>query len=174
MNDDMTRVIFLDIDGVLNHSNPGEDVYYDVFEGKDLALDQDNINALKKILDNVSDAKIVWSTDWRHYSQSMWNSWKNPCKWLEEQDFLANRIIGKTPQKMSSEHFHDIKWWLDQHDNVKKYAILEDSYFPQDWFGLEKHLVQVNPNKGLTERDADKAIEILNNIVGDERHVRRR
>jgi len=61
---------------------------------------------------------------------------------------------------MSSEHFHDIKWWLDANP-IESYVILEDSYFPNDWFGLEKHLVRVNHATGLTDEDAEKAIEIL-------------
>lgn len=173
MNDlKLTKVVFLDIDGVLNHSDPGEDVYYDKFDSQELPICQDNIDALKKILETSPDAKIVWTTDWRYFSKPMWNRWKNPLLWLESQPFMKDRIIGKTPMKMSSEHFHDIKWWLEDRDDVKKYVILEDSYFPEEWFGLEKHLIRVNHTTGLTVEDADNALKILDRYIEDDRHVR--
>ena len=80
---------------------------------------------------------------------------------------MKDRIAGKTPSKMSSEHFHEIHWWLKAHPDVVDYVILEDSYFPDDWFGLEKHLVRIDSEKGLTEKDVDLAIEILNIKKGE-------
>jgi len=74
---------------------------------------------------------------------------------------MQNRIAGSTPSKMSSEHFHEIHWWLKSHQNISDYVILEDSYFPDDWFGLEKHLVRVNSETGLTADNVDEAIRIL-------------
>ena len=74
---------------------------------------------------------------------------------------MSGRIIGKTPRKMSSEHFHDIKWWLDDHQETGNYAVLEDSYFPENWFGIEKHVIRCDGNAGFTEKDVKKAIKIL-------------
>ena len=67
---------------------------------------------------------------------------------------------------MSSEHFHDIKWWLDEYSaknkNLPKYVILEDGYFPEKWFGIERHLVRCDHRLGLTAENAGLAVEILN------------
>lgn len=156
------KVIFLDIDGVLNHADYGEDIYYDKFAGIEVPLDKDNLTQLESLLQQVPDAKIVWSTDWKDCQTDKWNNWTNPRIFLESQPFIKERILGHTSSKMSSEHFHDIQWWLKDHSDVKTYVILEDSYFPNEWFGLEKHLVRVDPSKGLTKNDVEQAVKTLN------------
>ena len=155
------KVVFLDIDGVLNKTTFGEDLYHDTFGDADLPLHMDCVDNLKTLLESDPDIKIVWSTDWRHYDDAYFDRWKNPRLWLESQDWMKGRVIGKTPKKMSSEHFHDIKWWLDAHKDVKKYVILEDSYFPEEWFGLEKHLVRIDSSKGFDKNMLTQAMFIL-------------
>lgn len=157
----LMKVVFLDIDGVLNGASYGEDTYFDAFADKDLALHQSCLDNLKAIVDAHPDAKIVWTSDWRFYDKAKWHQWKNPKLYLEALPWLAGKFIGKTPAKMSSEHYHDIKWWLDE-NKTEHYVILEDSYFPKNWFGIEKHLVATDSNIGLSKKDADLAIKILN------------
>lgn len=155
-------VLFCDIDGVLNRAGYGEDTYADRFENGDLALDADCVENLKSLLGEFPDLKIVWSTDWRFCEEPLWRGeWRNPRLWLESRDWMSGRVAGKTPCKMSSEHFHDIKWWLDANPGVSRYAILEDSYFPEDWFGIEKHLVRCDPSAGLTRENAAEVARIL-------------
>lgn len=156
------KIIFLDIDGVLNYAPYGEPVYEDRFAEPNLALDSECINNLRTIVESFDNSCIVWSTDWRYYEHDKWGQWRNPVKYIETLSWLKDKIIGKTPMKMSSEHFHDIKWWLDENkDVVDNYVILEDSYFPKKWFGIEKHLIEVNSEFGLTEENAKVAIDIL-------------
>lgn len=163
--DNMTcKVLFLDIDGVLNHAAYGEDLYFDKFAAENLAIDTDNLDCLKKLLNNVPDLKIVWSTSWGTVNDERWNKWLNPRLWLEKQDFMKDRILGITPRKMSSEHYHEIKWWLDDHKDIKTYVILEDNYFPMNWFGIDEHLVRIDNEYGLTTADVDKAISILKSV----------
>lgn len=136
------KVIFLDIDGVLNGANFGEDLYYEHFHGTDVPIDKQPLDNLKALLDEVPDAKIVWSTDWRLCDEPAWNSWTNPRLWLEQQDFMKGRILGATSQKTFPEHCHEICQWLLEHqDEVRSYVILEDSCLSSDWSRLEKHLV---------------------------------
>lgn len=156
------EVLFLDIDGCLNHCRRGEDMYYDAHAGSRLPLDPDNMAALKSVFDRRPGLKVVWSTDWRHCDEPIWHGrWENPRLYLESLPWFAGRVIGNTPKKMSSEHFHEIKWWLDEHTEVENYAIVEDSYFPDDWFGLERHVVRCDHTKGLTSAGADDIIRIL-------------
>ena len=158
----MMRVLFLDIDGIVNHASYGEDLYHDKFAAKSVPIVKDNLEALKSLFVACPDLKVVWSSSWGICDDETWQSWKNPRLWLEAQDFMQGRVIGITPRKFSSEHFHEIKWWLDEKGaKVDAYVILEDDYFPAKWFGLERHLVQVESSKGLTPDDVAKAIEIL-------------
>ena len=57
------RVLFCDIDGVLNFAEYGDDTYYDKYYGKEVALDDECIEHLKRLLERFPDLKIVWSTD---------------------------------------------------------------------------------------------------------------
>lgn len=160
MND--FKVIFLDIDGVLNKSSFGEDTYYDKFADSDLALDQDLIANLKTLVESDDSIRIVWSSDWGVYDKEYWNRWKNPIKHIESFDWMKGKVLGITPRKLSSEHFHEIKWWLDHHPDINDYVILEDSYFPDEWFGLEHHLVRCDSAKGFDNDCLEKALMILN------------
>ena len=158
------NVCFCDIDGVLNFSSYGEDIYYDKFHDKEIALDQECVDNFLKLLEIFPDLKIVWSTGWRFDDNVYWNTWRNPRKYLEETyPILKSRVIGKTPRKMSSERFHEIKWWLDRHSNeILNYVILDDIKFPNPWFGIERHCVECKYDHGFDNEALKKAIEILN------------
>lgn len=156
------KVILLDIDGCLNNSGDGEDVYFDRHSESELALDMRNVSNLKSVIDRVPDVRVVWSTDWRFCEDELWRGkWRNPRLWLERQPWMAGRVIGNTPKKMSSERFHEVKWWLDEHPDATEYAVIEDSYFPDDWFGIEKHLVRCDHSRGFTAEDADRTVMLL-------------
>ena len=161
----MRRVLFCDIDGVLNFASYGEDTYYDKHCGDEVALDKDCVSNLLKLLELLSDLKIVWSTDWRFVEDEWWRRWKNPVKHLEATcPLLKSRVIGKTPKMMSSSHCHEVKWWLDQNassNELDGYVVIDDLKFPEPWFGIEKHIVWSDPCKGLTEENLQQAIEIL-------------
>lgn len=173
MNEDIP-ILFLDIDGVLNYAGFGEDIYYDRYAEKDLAIDVQCLKCLQTVIESVPEAKIVWTTDWRYYDEAVWNGrWQNPRLYLEALSWLDGKVIGRTPMKMSSMHYHDIKWWLDAHPETARYAILEDSYFPSDWFGIEQHLVDCSGSYGLTEKLAEKTIQMLQcDSIKDWRHNR--
>jgi hypothetical protein len=161
----MMDVCFCDIDGVLNFSSYGEDIYYDKFHDKEIALDQECVDNFLKLLEMFPDLKIVWSTDWRFDDNVYWNTWRNPRKYLEETyPILKSRVIGKTPKRMSSSHYHEVKWWLDQNasnNELDGYVVIDDLKFPEPWFGIEKHTVWSNPCKGFTKDNLQQAIEIL-------------
>ena len=55
----------------------------------------------------------------------------------------------------------EIKEWLDKHGkNVSHYVIIDDmdNFFPEQ----KSHFVLTDPEVGITDEDADKAIKILN------------
>lgn len=157
------KAVFLDIDGVLNKAPRGDDTYFDAYAEKNLALDSGCVENLKMIFDAYGDLMAVWSTDWRFYDEPVWyGRWKNPRLYLESLPWMKGRILGKTPRKMSSEHFHDVKWWLDENGaGLDGYVVLDDCYFPKNWFGIERHFVKCDPEQGLTKSAAGRAIKIL-------------
>lgn len=124
------RVCFLDIDGVLNFAPSAKDLYYDKHAGSTIDLDDRCIECLKSLVEKFSDLKIVWSTSWRMYDGSFWRKLKNPVKHLEAAcSWLRERIIGVTPKRLTSERWHEVKWWLDanaSHGELAGYVILDD------------------------------------------------
>lgn len=159
----LMKACLLDIDGCLNFADYGVDIYYDKYYGKKVALDDECIERLKRLLERFPDLKIIWSTDWRFLENDYWYEWKHPLKHLEEiYPWLRERVAGKTPKKMSSERWHEVKWWLDDNSaKIDGYVIIDDIVFPESWFGIEKHIVQCDPCKGFTEENLIQAVKIL-------------
>jgi hypothetical protein len=165
----MRKVIFLDIDGVLNtkwwytqmNRNTPKDKY-------GYAFDPNAVSNLKKILDQTG-ADIVISSSWKSFGYSeleeMW-----------EERGLPGKLIGITPNSVSDEMLlnadldnmelfsirgMEIKEWLDKHGrNVSHYVIIDDmdNFLPDQ----QPYFVQTNPEVGITKEDIDMAIKILN------------
>lgn len=175
------RVLFVDIDSVLNHSHKAESLYDndsdESFVEDHVPLCKDNVASLKHIIDNVPDIAIVWSSDWRIVDEDVWNGWKNPLKWLESQDWIKDIVIGKNPKKMSSNRFEEIHFWFHENEYAKKfnqkvwlskkyfdvanYAVIDDFDSP-GMRRYEDHFFKCEFETGLTIEQANKIVEFLN------------
>lgn len=165
------KVIFLDVDGVLNSKQSFEKTRKQ-YPNKEIRFDTphpDHITWLNKITD-ATGAKLVISSCWRNeFSVMGWN------RYFDLLDVHAD-VIGKTP-KLDSYRGTEIQCWLLEHQSkiikyadsswyiykepVESFVILDDD---SDMENLLPYLVKTNNEIGLTEEDADKAIKILNNI----------
>lgn len=148
------KVIFLDIDGVLN-----SDEWHK--SNKKKPISPYCVSFLNKII-NATNAKIVISSAWRVSMQGTLSHLKKAG--------LAGEVIGSTPIFMMDEWRKDksrgaeINQWLrDNASKIDNYVILDD----RDDFTYDQslHAVKTNYIIGLTENDADKAIEILNKNI---------
>jgi hypothetical protein len=169
----MKKIIFLDIDGVLNpviymnalhkmwlqsnrqiksHDNFGQ-LFFDY-----------NCKSLKTIIDETN-AQIVISSSWRlNGEESMKSMWKHRG--------LAGEIIGITPTETEvvqsgQAEFYDmvcrgmeIDCWIKKNEFVGNYVIIDDTDDMLD--SQRKFFVETEPNIGLTMQDAQRAISILN------------
>ena len=167
----MSKVIFLDIDGVLNTKwwytqmdrNTPKDKYGYAFDPRSVAN-------LKKILDETG-ADIVISSSWKSFGLSELEE-----MWQERG--LPGKLIGITPNSVSDEMllnadldhmelFHirgmEIKEWLDKHGkNVSHYVIIDDmDNMLQE---QQPHFVWIDPEVGITEGNAVQAIMVLNHL----------
>jgi hypothetical protein len=165
----MRKVIFLDIDGVLNTKwgytqmdrNTPKDKY-------GYAFDPNAVANLKKIVDETG-ADIVISSSWKSFGfsglEDMW-----------QDRGLPGKLIGITPNSVSDEmllnadldHIElfsirgmEIKEWLDKHGkNVSHYVIIDDV---DNFLSSQKsHFVQTDPEVGITESDVKKVVRLLN------------
>lgn len=162
------KIIFLDIDGVLNVYCEGRDVFGCTFHKHF----EDN---LRWIIEQTG-AKIVISSTWRYSGlkvmQEMWIS----------RD-LAGEVIDITPNEVDVvkrgtcefydlvERGHEIQQWLDDRTDVDSYVIIDDD---NDMLKSQKDNFVLTVNNrdhedcvdmmgyGLTKKCAEKAIEILN------------
>lgn len=148
------KIIFLDIDGVLN-------VYCESRDEYGCSFHQEFVDNLKTIIDQTN-AKIVISSTWRHSGleiiQEMWNH-RN----------LPGDVISITPDLRYEKRGYEIEKWLDT-NSVVNFVILDD-----DTDFLDSQLNQFvrtsenfeHPDHiegcGLTKLCTIKAINILNN-----------
>lgn len=167
----MKKILFLDIDGVLNtkwwytqmDKNTPRDKYGYTFDPTAVAN-------LKKILDETG-ADIVISSSWKCMGLSQLEE-------MWEDRGLPGKIIGITPNSVSDELllnadidnmelFHirgtEIREWLRKNSKrVSHYAILDDmdNLLPEQ----QDHFVWIDPDIGITDGNATQAIMILNHL----------
>ncbi len=145
------KMIFLDIDGVLN-----SEMYY---RSVDRTIknwnrfDPSVVDMITKLVEEFS-VKIVISSTWRFGAIKMLND-----ELIKSGLNKYLHIDWKTPQIYPSHRGTEIKMWLDKHPEVKNYLILDD-----DMNVLEeqvRHFVRTDLKNGMQEDHFRKAIEVL-------------
>lgn len=164
------KVIFLDVDGVLNAE------YSKSRCGECLGVDSDKVKRLKNIVD-ATGAEIVLSSTWRLGYNKDHNAVENHAKYLSNKLGKQHlRSVGMTPDlgRNGALRGSEIKAWLDRNDDiVDEYVILDDEYFADFYTGdLYRHLVRTDfydTNGGLQDEHVEQAIRILNGELNEER-----
>ena len=153
------KVIFLDIDGVLNYTqwyvddrNPGN------LDGEEGDLDPLCVNRIINICNNTG-AKVVISSDWRI-------SWYGTQLRLGRMGLDENYILDKTPERIwinipGFDHSRgaEINDWLEMHPECEKYVIIDDRTDFKD--NQQPFFIHVNPFIGFTDENMNKAIDLL-------------
>ena len=167
----MIKVIFLDIDGVLNtrdwHSRMTKDTPRDEFG---FAFDPVAVSNLAHIIEKT-DAVIVISSSWKFYGvpklRQMWKIRNLPGTILDitpntvSDEVLLNANLDE--MELGVCRGNEIKEWLSRHKGeVSNYVIIDDfdDLLPEQMC----HAVITNTLIGITESDAEKSIMILNGI----------
>ncbi len=166
----MKKVIFLDIDGVLNtqdwHSRMTKDTPKDEFGW---VFDPVAVANLAHIIDKTG-AVIVISSSWKFLGMTklkeMWKIRNLPGTLLDitpntvSDEILLNANLDEV--ELGVCRGNEIKEWLSRHKGeVSNYVIIDDfdDLLPEQ----ESHVVLTDTLIGITEWDAEKAIRILNN-----------
>lgn len=134
------KIIFLDIDGVLNRATTEEKC--GPYTGCDLAL------ASMLMEWKPLDVSIVLSSTWRNHPEMHEHLHSAGITWIDV-----------TP-KFNKDRGYEIKDWLDRHPHVEKYVILDDS--TDMLFEQLPFFVNTDHDTGLTVQDLAKASAILN------------
>ena len=148
------KVIFLDVDGVLN-----SDEYFEKTKGLNLQeiyqdIDVEKIKLLKKAVDETG-AKVVLTSSWRYT--------KNAIK-LKELLKEYEIFVDTTPF-IENKRGLEIKKWLLDNQNVDDFVILDDEIFDSFDEDLLEKLIKIsdgngyNFGEGLLEKDIDEILE---------------
>jgi len=171
-----TKIIFLDIDGVLNAPNYWRFWWWNLLNrmgfktelADDTSIERRFVRRLNWIV-RRANAHIVISSAWRHRFPD-WMQWLHL---FTSMGFPAvgNAVIGTTVSHAPSvKRGAEIQGWLDRPEKrpecrripepISAYVILDDDsdMTPQQKSG---HFVQTNPYKGLTRKDCRRALKIL-------------
>lgn len=150
------KVIFLDIDGVLNTEAYRENPDVDYFEQP---ISEVHMPLLEYLVKSTG-VKIVLSSTWREY-------WDNGEVQFDRFGDYINNIFGKygleiydkTPELR--DRSEEIDEWIKLHQGeVESYVILDD--FDFDWSDEnEKRLVKTTDEVGLDEEAVERVVVIL-------------
>jgi hypothetical protein len=161
------KVVFLDIDGVLNHCDTRSDVVPTMKEPLPIPIAPECMLRLNRLIAETG-AQIVISSSWRTF-----------CRWQDlgpalVRHGLVGAVIGETPDLVNDEVWlenwrvregaaftfeklergWEIGEWLAAHPEVTSFVILDDC---SDMDALIPWLVLTHPNEGLADPDVERA-----------------
>ena len=149
------KVIFLDIDGVVNRWDTKERA-----PSKVIGVEQCLIAYIKQIVD-ATGAKIVLSSTWRKdwaFDLLDGKDWHYLRDEFAKQDLY---FMDYTPSRRDSHRGEEIKEWLESTEyDVESYVIIDDEMF-DIWDLHDGHMVQTSFDSGIKPGAVKMAIEIL-------------
>jgi hypothetical protein len=183
----MDKLLFLDIDGVLNHAYTKDCVHvpadhfkvtqffkHDEVDENGIVrleglhgMDREAVERLNRLCAAVPDLEVVLSSTWRRTMGAKYTEMN-----MRRQGYTGPRIMHTTPTDVYARKFsepvrrgHEIQAWLDRNlsDEARaaaRFVILDDD---SDMVHLtDTHLVQTDPYVGLTDANVDECIKRLN------------
>lgn len=151
------KIIFLDIDGVLNRMGTVER-----FRGY-IGIDAGLVPILNKVIEET-DAKIVVSSTWRNWPGIPEAEKRQFITDTLRDHGIKGEVIGITPKLFidTSDRWREISLWLSIHPEVLDYVIVDDTWHMGE---LNEKFVRTNHGLGITEANAERMIEILGQKV---------
>lgn len=149
------KIIFLDIDGVLNSRQ------YDAERGTaEGNIDVSRLLLLKQLVDQTG-AKIVLTSSWRCHWDPVGECTDEIGKALENTfGRFGICLYDKTPE-LENDRSKEINEWLTMNRDVNAFVVIDDMKF--GWYKLAPFVVNTDYliGRGLEERHIEKAIKIL-------------
>ena len=153
------RIIFLDIDGVLNcQSSKSRCSGF-------IGIDDKKVKALREIVEQTG-AKIVlcssWKTHWERTEKDAQNELANYLDRKMKRERL--RVLDKTSDD-GSDRGHGIRRYLSDKPHITSWCVIDDEIFEDyEECSIMNHLVKTSfydDNGGLQCGHIEKAVEIL-------------
>ena len=155
---DSSKVIFLDVDGVLNDAAT-EDRTPDGFIGLSDAM----ISNLERIV-KQTNAKVVLVSTWKSELDALEQNRTPDGEYLDKHLKEHGIMISDKTIDRVSDRGNGIVTWLKTHPEVKSWIVLDDDvFFDYHHLGIMPHLIRTRYcYGGLTYELADQAIAKLN------------
>ncbi len=163
----MQKVIFLDIDGVLNSTICNKNNQCEISDRS--LIDPDKVKLLSEIV-SKTEASIVLHSGWRFWfnkdiqplrkeSQQLVELLKKSYIFISDitPDFSTKEI--RKTKKFSRVKAKEILAWLHEHPDVEEWIVIDDLCLHND--EIKIHQVKINQITGLTQEDVDLAIDML-------------
>lgn len=158
------KILFLDVDGVLNYDNCKASV------GMYYGVERDKVKLLKKIID-ATGAKIVLCSTWRRdITPGMPVECQDNPFAIELMSKLAAeqlKLYDYTPidssdMKRAKQIMDLIKEYRRNGNQIDAWIVLDDEYFEgYEQPEFEDHVITTYSNVGLTEKEVDQTIKAL-------------
>lgn len=156
------KVVFLDIDGVLNSMD-----YYERTRDKGTyGINPNKVKLLKEIIEHTG-AEIILSSTWRCLGRT--SEEEHPMyTYLVEALAQFGLVIKEHTPMINNNRPEEIKAWLDnQTEKEIKFVSLDDDFGKDKYekYGIGECLVRTSfyePDGGLKREHVEMAVEILN------------
>lgn len=140
------KILFLDIDGVLNNDFTKErlDASFGVFKGF-IGIDQRLLKLFKDWFETQTDLSIILSSSWRNHEG---------LRLAVEEELPISGVTGSSRESREAEIF---EWLQNNIELTDKFAILDDLNVGL----LQKFAVQTSPKHGLRPKNLKRLDELL-------------
>ena len=169
------KLVFLDIDGVLNSERSfvggayREREYHKLYNGGQIddpywmkitrcTIDTVAVDLINRVL-RECDAYIVLSSTHRMHFPDDDNKLKNLQEYLSNLGIYGERLIGWTP-RLNTPRGIEIKYWLDNNPGWERFVIVDDDGDMMD--EQKEYFVRTDSAVGVTIQTYRKMREILN------------
>ena len=173
MKKELSKIIFLDFDGVLNTEYHQRQLQHEgkVWQDKHGAcFDPKAVRQLQAIV-NMTHADIVIESSWKYLGLEamleMWQDRQLPGKVIDitpsvisDSMLLSTDLEQTSPSALHCKGVEIASWLYDNNMQDTSYAIIDDEYVILE--SQLPHFILTNPYDGLTEELTMRAINILN------------
>lgn len=159
------KVIFLDVDGVLNSMD-----WFEKTKGAKgyREINPQKVEFLKEIVEKTN-AKIVLSSTWRGLAKSETEEEHPMYSYLVDTLRKYGMEIYKHTPYIGQNRPKEIKSWLEKNtaEGIESFVSLDDDFSEEDYkeYGIQSFLVKTSfyeKEGGLRQEHVERAIEILN------------
>lgn len=153
------KVIFLDIDGVVNTNANKWETGRVKFRGKRcIPTNREPKRVLAKLIKWMLENEVyfVMSTSWgRNSTAKDWN------EILKNYGVSKDLVISRTPVHETGKRGLEILKWIkiwneEKTEKVKEYLIIDDDIFDIEPYISKSRIIRTDVRKGLTEKDLEK------------------